>query len=102
LLGRAPGRPKVLRQSGCLEKRATKKKVRCHRCGGFGHFAKTCKLEMVGEDGETATNNKRLEFSSNYILLYAFHFELLFDCNMKTAGREQKMMLIMMLDHPRG
>jgi len=43
---------------------------------------------MVGEDGETATNNKRLEFSSNYILLYAFHFELLFDCNMKTAGRE--------------
>jgi len=57
---------------------------------------------MVGEDGETATNNKRLEFSSNYILLYAFHFELLFDCNMKTAGREQKMMLIMMMDHPRG
>jgi len=39
LLGRAPGRSKVLRQRVCLEKRATKKKVRCHRCGGFGHFA---------------------------------------------------------------
>jgi len=60
LLGRAPGRPKVQRQRGCLEKRATKKKVKCSRCRGFGHFAKTCKLEMVGEDGETApTKNKR-------------------------------------------
>ena len=61
LLGRAPGRPKVQRQRGCLEKNANKKKVRCKRCGGFGHFAKTCKLDMVGEDGETATKKgKRL------------------------------------------
>ena len=60
LLGRALGRPKVQRQRGCLEKRATKKKAKCSRCRGFGHFAKTCKLEMVGEDGETApTKNKR-------------------------------------------
>jgi len=60
LLGRAAGRPKVQRQRGCLEKNPDKKKVRCSRCGGFGHFAKTCKLEMVGEDGETATTKKRL------------------------------------------
>ena len=60
LLGRAAGRPKVVRQRGCLENRANKKKVRCKRCGGFGHFSKTCKLEMVGEDGETASTNKRL------------------------------------------
>ena len=60
LLGRAAGRPKVQRQRGCLEKNPDKKKVRCSRCGGFGHFAKTCKLKMVGEDGETATSKKRL------------------------------------------
>ena len=29
---------------GCLEGKATKKKVKCKRCGDFGHFAKTCKL----------------------------------------------------------
>jgi len=60
LLGRAAGRPKVQRQRGCLEKNPDKKKVRCSRCRGFGHLAKTCKLEMVGEDGETATTKKRL------------------------------------------
>ena len=43
LLGRGPGRPKVQRIRGCLEKRATKKKVKCKRCGALGHFAKTCK-----------------------------------------------------------
>ena len=59
LLGRAPGRPKVQRRRSCLEKNANKKKVQCSRCKGFGHFAKTCKLGMVGEDGETAPNNKR-------------------------------------------
>jgi hypothetical protein len=59
LLGRGAGRPKTQRIRGCLEKQATKKKVRCKRCGGFGHFKKTCMLEMVGEDGETARTNKR-------------------------------------------
>ena len=59
LLGRAPGRPKVQWQRGSLEKRVTKKKVKCRRCGGFGHFFKTCKLGMVGEDGETTPTNKR-------------------------------------------
>ena len=54
LLGRAPGRPKVQRIRGSLEKNTTKKKVRCRYCGGFAHFVKTCKLPMVGEDGETA------------------------------------------------
>ena len=40
---------------GCLEKNATKKKVKCSRCKEFGHFAKTCQTQVVGEDGETAT-----------------------------------------------
>jgi hypothetical protein len=79
LLGRALVRPKVQRIRGSIEKNKTKKKVRCNRladtftyilscihlcchsssncftllrCRGFGHFAKTCKLQMVGEDGE--------------------------------------------------
>lgn len=54
------GHPKVQRKRGCLEKNPNKKKVKCKRCGGFGHFEKTCKLDMVGEDGETARPNKRL------------------------------------------
>jgi len=43
LLGRGAGRPKVQRQRGCLEKMASKKKVKCRRCGYFGHFSKTYK-----------------------------------------------------------
>jgi len=84
LLGRAPGRPKVQRQRGCLEKNANKKKVRCKRCGGFGHFAKTCKLDMVGEDGETATKKgKKVIFSFNYFMLSVLsiiHYYLLKNC----------------------
>jgi hypothetical protein len=60
LLGRAPGRPKVQRQRDCLEKNVNKKKVRCKRCGSFGYFKKTCKLDMVEEDGETSAIKKRL------------------------------------------
>jgi hypothetical protein len=41
-----------------MEQRANRKKVKCIRCKGFGHFAKTCKLaeptEVDGVD-EAAT-----------------------------------------------
>ena len=59
LLGRSAGRPRKQRIRGCLEKKATKKKVRCSRCKDFGHFTKTCQMPVVGEDGETATPKKR-------------------------------------------
>jgi hypothetical protein len=59
VLGRRPGRPKVVRIRGFLETNAGKKKVRCSRCGGFGHFAKTCKEPELGHDGGGATTNKR-------------------------------------------
>jgi len=38
---RGPGRPKVTRIRGALE--GGKKRVRCKRCRGWGHFEKTCK-----------------------------------------------------------
>jgi len=50
---RAPGRPKVQRIRGALEK-GPKKKVRCSRCKGYGHFAKTCKLAEPSEPAEPA------------------------------------------------
>jgi len=57
LLGRAPGRPKVQRIRGSIEKNVNKKKVRCKRCKSFGHFAKTCKQPMQGEDGEIGNSS---------------------------------------------
>jgi len=49
--------------SGCLEKNPNKKKVRCKRCKGYGHFEKTCKLVELEEDEavetETELQNKR-------------------------------------------
>jgi len=52
LLGRGPGRPKVQRIRGCMEKRATKKKVRCKRCGRLGHFQKSCKEPEEAKKGK--------------------------------------------------
>jgi len=49
--------------SGCLKKNPNKKKVRCKRCKGYGHFEKTCKLAEPEEDEavetETEPQNKR-------------------------------------------
>jgi hypothetical protein len=59
LLGRGPGRPRVVRIRGTFEQRATKKKVRCKRCGDFGHFSKTCKLPELGEDGERGQGSSK-------------------------------------------
>jgi len=59
LLGRAPGRPKVQRIRGSIEKNVNKKKVRCKRCKYFGHFAKTSKQPMLGEDGEIGNNSNK-------------------------------------------
>jgi len=69
LLGRPPGRPRVQRIRGCLEGKANKKKVKCKRCGDFGHFAKTCKFAEVDSDGEIGgrSQNKRLVTHSQSI-----------------------------------
>jgi hypothetical protein len=83
LLGRAPGRPKVQRIRGSIEKNQNKKKVKCHKCQGFGHFAKTCKLQMVGEDGETATKSKPSK-RLVYIVIHSLsdmHFNCPFNCH---------------------
>ena len=68
LLGRGAGRPKVVRQRGCLEKNANKKKVKCPRCGDFGHFQKTCKMPEVGEDGERAP--PRSKAAKRYVFVH--------------------------------
>jgi hypothetical protein len=65
LLGKGPGRPRVVRIRCSWEKKATKKKVRCKRCSDFGHFAKTCKEAEIGEDGARGQfRNKRYDFFS--------------------------------------
>jgi hypothetical protein len=33
-----------------MEQRANRRKVKCKRCKGFGHFEKTCKLAEPTED----------------------------------------------------
>jgi len=68
LLGRGAGRPKVVRQRGCLEKNANKKKVKCPRCGDFSHFQKTCKMPEVGEDGERAP--PRSKATKRYVFVH--------------------------------
>lgn len=49
---RGPGRPRVQRIRGFLE--PGRRTVRCKRCGGTGHFAKTCKLAEQDFDEETS------------------------------------------------
>jgi hypothetical protein len=49
---RAAGRPRVVRIRGSMEQRANRRKVKCKRCKGFGHFEKTCKLAEPTEDDD--------------------------------------------------
>jgi len=42
----------VVRIRGTLEERANRKKVKCSRCKGFGHFAKIYKLAEPTEDDD--------------------------------------------------
>ena len=49
---RGAGRPRVVRIRGTMEERANRKKVKCSRCKGFRHFAKTCKLAEPTEDDD--------------------------------------------------
>jgi hypothetical protein len=35
-----------------MEERANKRKFKCRRCKGFGHFEKTCKLAEPIEDDD--------------------------------------------------
>jgi hypothetical protein len=51
-----------------MEQRANRKKVKCRRCKGFGHFAKTCKLAEPTEDDdgvdEAATQESLKRYNS--------------------------------------
>ena len=53
IVGKICRKAKESEDQGLPRKNATKKKVRCSRCKEFGHFAKTCQMPVVGEDGET-------------------------------------------------
>jgi hypothetical protein len=52
---RAAGRPKVQRHKGFLE--PGKRTVKCKRCGGFGHFEKTCKLAEKSDSSSDDDDN---------------------------------------------
>ena len=65
-----------------LGEKSIKKKVKCKKCGDFGHFAKTCKLAEIGEDCERApprnkankgtflsTTNVSPIFTTQYVML---------------------------------
>ena len=58
---RAAGRPRVVRIRGTMEQRANRKKVKCRRCKGFGHFQKTCKLAEPTEDDNGVDEAATLE-----------------------------------------
>jgi hypothetical protein len=73
---RAAGRPRVVRIRGSAEERANRKKVKCRRCKGFGHFAKTCKLAEPTKDDDgvdeasTQASLKRYTLASYYHLVH--------------------------------
>jgi hypothetical protein len=58
---RAASRPRVVRIRGSAEERANKRKVKCRRCKGFGHFSKTCKLAEPTEDDDGVDEASTLE-----------------------------------------
>jgi hypothetical protein len=51
----------VVRIRGSAEERANKRKVKCRRCKGFGHFSKTCKLAEPTEDDDGVDEASTLE-----------------------------------------
>jgi hypothetical protein len=64
---RAAGRPRVVRIKGSMEERANKRKVKCKRCKGFGHFEKTCKLAEPTEDDDGIDEAATLASLKRYI-----------------------------------
>jgi hypothetical protein len=50
-----------------MEERANKRKVKCKRCKGFGHFEKTCKLTEPTEDDDGIDEAATLASLKRYI-----------------------------------
>ena len=57
----------MVRIRGSMEERANKKKVRCKRCKGYGHFEKTCKLAEPTEDDDGVDEAATLASLKRYI-----------------------------------
>jgi hypothetical protein len=74
---RGAGRPKVQIIRGFLE--PGRRTVRCKRCGGFGHFEKTCKLAEASDEENyngsyCSTTNRYLSyFYVLYTILFFIH-----------------------------
>ena len=63
---RVAGRPSVQRIRGILE--PGRKVVHCHRCGGAGHFSKSCKNPTA--DGTQAEPSSRKRYCTNLYSLF--------------------------------
>ncbi|CAO2168719.1 unnamed protein product [Urochloa humidicola] len=50
ILKRAAGRPRTRRFKGVEEGGSTKRRAKCRRCGGFGHYEKTCSEPVPDPD----------------------------------------------------
>src|SRR6266542_725442 len=59
---RASGRPRVQRIRGALE--PGRRRVKCRRCRGFGHFTKTCKLAEAPSEAEDGNEGGKGETSA--------------------------------------